>query len=121
MSEHGFNVIVIPRTQATEIAINQTRNIFKRFIFDENRCAQGLKCLDNYVYKVNEKYDVYGTPLHNWASNGADSLRQIGQYYADKHVANKHDEDKWGDVQDQMNYEVYESYDNEWNDYSDWD
>lgn len=102
MSNYGFDVHVIPRTQATEIAINQTRNIFKRFVFDETRCEEGLKCLDNYVYKVNEKYGVYGSPLHNWASNGADSLRQIGQYYADKYVADRHDKEKWEEIQEEM-------------------
>lgn len=105
MSNYGFNVHVIDRTKSIDLAINQTRNIFKRFVFDEERCEVGLEHLEKYVYKVNQKFDTLGTPLHNASSNAADSLRQIGQYYADKYVASRHDEEAWSAIQEQMNIE----------------
>ena len=83
VQEAGFDVRCIERTSTVQLAINQTKQIFYRFVFDENRCQQGLNCLENYVYTYNERMNVTGKPLHNWASNGADALRQIGQYYSD--------------------------------------
>lgn len=118
MGQKGFDVFVIDRTPATDLAVNQTKTLFNRFVFDEEECERGLECLENYVYKV-AKDGTYGSFLHNWASNGADSLRQIGQYYADKHVADRHDTEKWDNIQEEMSYEDSDSYD-DWND-CDWD
>ena len=43
----------------------------------------GLDALAAYQYVFDEKYDTFRpTPLHNWASNGADAFRQFGQGYA---------------------------------------
>lgn len=82
MMDKGFDVFVIPRTTAVETAIYQTKELFPKFIFDEGRCFQGINCLDNYRRKVNME-GTEGAPHHDWASNGSDALRQIGQYFSE--------------------------------------
>lgn len=82
----GFDVHVIERTKSVEEAITQTKALFKRFVFDSERCSVGLRCLDNYRRKVSPDGITEGSPLHDWSSNGSDALRQIGQYYTDRYV-----------------------------------
>ena len=71
---------VVPRIEGVNDGIELTRQIFGNCWFDEKRCERGLECLANYQYVFDEKYDTHRrTPLHNWASNGADAFRQFGQ------------------------------------------
>lgn len=73
-------ITVVPRISDINNGIELTRQAFSRCWFDEGRCEQGLSALSNYQYVFDEKYDTYRqTPLHNWASNGADAFRQYGQ------------------------------------------
>lgn len=75
-------IVVVPRVADVNTGIEQTRQAFNRCWFDETRCERGLEALSNYQYVFDEKYDTYRqTPLHNWASNGADAFRQYGQGY----------------------------------------
>ena len=44
--------------------------------FDEKHCEQGIRCLDNYRKKWNEKLSTWSRePLHDWASHGADAIQ----------------------------------------------
>lgn len=46
--------------------------------FDRVRCGQGLECLREYKTEWDEKARVFKkTPLHNWASHGADAWRTL--------------------------------------------
>lgn len=75
-------IIVVPRVTSINEGIAMTRRAFSTCYFDEERCADGLEALANYQYTFDEKYDTFRqTPLHNWASNGADAFRQFGQGY----------------------------------------
>jgi phage terminase large subunit len=70
---------IIPRVGTKRESINAARMIFGSCVFDANRCARGLKALANYQRKWDEKNNVFQeTPLHNWASNGADAFQQFG-------------------------------------------
>lgn len=70
---------VIPRVGTKREGINAARMIFSQCRFDKVKCAQGLKALANYQRKWNAKNNVYEeSPLHNWASNGADAFQQFG-------------------------------------------
>lgn len=93
MMEYGFDVNVIPRTQDLWLGIRQTRNIFNRFVFDEKECFFGIQCMENYRRKVNKVTKVLGDPLHDTFSNGADALRQCGQFYADKYIDKSYDKE----------------------------
>ena len=56
--------------------INLVRSTLGRCYFDEDKCKNGIKCLEAYKKEWNDKLGCYrATPLHNWASHGADSFR----------------------------------------------
>lgn len=73
---------VVPRVASLNDGIEMTRRAFGGCYFDEQRCEEGLDALANYQYVFDEKYGTYRqSPVHNWASNGADAFRQFGQGY----------------------------------------
>jgi len=75
-------ISVVPRISNVNEGIEQTRQAFASCWFDKDRCAEGIRALSNYQYAFDERYNVFRqTPLHNWASNGADAFRQFGQGY----------------------------------------
>lgn len=79
--EAGISPIqVVPRVQFIEDGIDVTREFLATCWIDRQGCADGLKALANYRREYNEGQDVYSQkPLHNWASNGSDALRQAAQ------------------------------------------
>lgn len=71
---------VVERIPRLEDGIDMTREFLTGCYFDAGRCAEGLKALANYRRQYNETNDTYSlTPLHNWASNGSDAIRQLAQ------------------------------------------
>ncbi len=75
-------IIVVPRVRHLNEGIEQTRRAFAGSWFDADRCEVGLDALANYERKYDEENDTHKeTPIHNWASNGADAFRQFGQGY----------------------------------------
>lgn len=59
--------------------IEQTRSFLKRAWIDESHCDKGIKALENYRKEWDEKLGTFKrTPLHNWASHGADGIRTGG-------------------------------------------
>ena len=73
---------VVPKIHNVQEGIEKTRSSFYQCWFDEKKCERGIDALANYQYKFNEDANTYGlTPLHNWASNGADAFRQYAQGY----------------------------------------
>ena len=76
-------LVVVERINSINEGIEMTRRQFSACWFDAARCERGLDALAAYQYVFDEKYDTFRpTPLHNWASNGADAFRQFGQGYA---------------------------------------
>lgn len=56
--------------------IEAVRNFLNTCWIDEPKCDQGIKALENYRKEWDDKLATYKrTPLHNWASHGADALR----------------------------------------------
>ena len=73
----GLNLIKVSKTDII-FGIDQVKNILNRCWFDEKKCAQGIKCLENYKKDWDEKHACWRSqPLHNWASHGADSFRTL--------------------------------------------
>lgn len=69
-------VRVVPRVGKKTESINAARVILKKCYFDRIKCQQGLKALANYQKKWDSKNSVFqDSPLHNWASNGADAFQ----------------------------------------------
>lgn len=75
------NVVVTRRAQSTELFlgdINETRKLITKAVFDAKRCEQGIEALRNYRREWDDKLKQYKkTPLHDWASDGADALRTL--------------------------------------------
>jgi hypothetical protein len=71
----GIDFIVVPRIANKMDAIEAGRNWLTMCWIDEEHCAQGIRCLDNYTKEWDENRGHYKSePLHNWASHGADAL-----------------------------------------------
>jgi len=74
----GAKTRVIPRTAVVD-SINAARTIFGNCWFDRENTADGLQCLRHYQYEVDKDTGMFSkSPLHNWASHGADAFRMIG-------------------------------------------
>jgi hypothetical protein len=73
----GINLIAVLRADLIP-GIDQVRNILNRCWFDERKCSQGVKCLENYKKEWNDRTGCWTSqPLHNWASHGADAFRTL--------------------------------------------
>lgn len=69
---------VIPRVGTKREGIDAARRILPLCEFDRKNCKRGLEALSNYQRKWNSKNNVFEeSPLHNWASNGADAFQQF--------------------------------------------
>jgi phage terminase large subunit len=81
--EFGLKFEVTPRIHGekgveVEEGIKATRLFLSRCWFDETRCAAGLEALLHYRRDFNERLQEFkATPVHNWASHGADSFRGL--------------------------------------------
>lgn len=75
--EQGFRLQVLPR-EDVEQGINAVRMLFSRCWFDATKCKDGLDSLMNYRREYAEKLGQFKpTPLHDWASHGADAFRYL--------------------------------------------
>lgn len=69
---------VVPRCTSKRESINAGRTIMRLCSFDREKCKRGLEALANYQRKWDAKNNVFQeSPLHNWASNGADAFQQF--------------------------------------------
>lgn len=81
--EHGIVFKVTPRLHGEkgfEVSegIKAVRMLLPRCYFDEVKCARGLESLRHYKSSFNQQLDQFtGTPVHNWASHGADAFRGL--------------------------------------------
>lgn len=87
--------------------IDSVRRTLKYCWFDEERCARGISALTEYSKKWDEKNKVFAlSPLHNWASHGADAFRTLGVVHRFSEIASgfgasgvsgqsKRDHDPW--------------------------
>jgi len=72
---HSLGVrALIQHKHRKEDQINAARMIIPKCRFDRKKCEKGINALKNYKRKWDSKNKVFSaTPLHNWASHGADS------------------------------------------------
>lgn len=79
----GQRFEVVPRVSDVNNGIELTRERFPGMWIDEENCKLGIAALDSYQRTWNTRLAAFTkTPLHNWASNGADSFRCFGQGYS---------------------------------------
>lgn len=78
----------VARIGDLETGIDLTRDALLTCWIDRENCDGGIKALDNYQREWDEARGCFkATPLHNWASNGADAIRQFAQGYEEKEQA----------------------------------
>lgn len=71
----SFNVI---EKLGVEDGIEAVRNILPKCYFDESNCSRLIKALGEYRKEWDDKLGTFKQrPLHNWASNPADSFRML--------------------------------------------
>ena len=72
----SFRTVQRPRTKAE--GIQAIRRMFPRFWFDEDKTEHGFNCIASYHREFDEKRNVFkDTPVHDWASHGADALQTL--------------------------------------------
>lgn len=77
----GVNFMIAPEV-SIEDGIEAVRSVLSKCYFDEKQCLQGIKCLDNYRKRWNDKLSVYSnSPLHDYASHGSDAFRYFAVSY----------------------------------------
>lgn len=70
------NFEIVPKL-GVEDGIQLVRSLLPRCVFDES-CEQGISALESYKKQWNDKLGCWrDTPLHDWASDGADSFRYL--------------------------------------------
>jgi hypothetical protein len=78
----GIRFQITPRLQhgASEVeeGIHAARMLFKRCWFDATKCKAGLEALVHYRRDYNQRLNEFkATPVHDWASHGADAFRGL--------------------------------------------
>ena len=82
------NVTIAPMQLIVD-GIAAVRTIFPKMWFDREKCAHGLEALRNYRKRYDEKRRCFEEhPHHDWASHGADALRQKGITHKDRLISN---------------------------------
>lgn len=73
----GITFRICPKLEV-EDGIHAARMLFPRCYFDERRCAKGLEALQHYRRDYNTRLNEFkATPVHDWASHGADAFRYL--------------------------------------------
>lgn len=74
---------VVPRVERVQSGIEASRRMLPLAYFDEDKCGNGISALESYRKEWDDKLQTFKpTPLHDWASNGADAWRQFAQGYS---------------------------------------
>lgn len=76
----GLNLQTEERGDDIGDGIQAVKNKLVTCVFDEEKCATGIKALEEYRREWDPAHGCYKpTPLHNWASNGADAFRTMAK------------------------------------------
>lgn len=89
LHDHGLRNITVLPVGIREHGINTARLLLPRCYFDGSRCHQGIEALKMYRAEYNDKTKVLSaSPVHDWASHGADSFRYLA-VALDKHIVSR--------------------------------
>lgn len=73
--EHGINFTQAPKLPLIE-GIDAVRNILNLCVFDQEKCAVGIRMLESYKRAWDDKNGCWKEdPVHNEASHGCDAFR----------------------------------------------
>lgn len=97
--ELGLKVTVLPREKSVDMGIERVRKYLPKCYFDAEKCQGGIKCLENYRKRWDEKHMCYAEhPLHDWASDGADAFRYLCQAMELMHGATSQSLDEYREM-----------------------
>lgn len=83
----GIDFIVVPRVPSKQGAIEAGRNWLPLCWIDEEHCAQGIRCLDNYRKAWDDKLGHFKSEaLHDWSSHGADAFMTGACGHTPEHI-----------------------------------
>lgn len=83
----GFKIIVVPRVDLKNNAIQAVRDILHKCWFDEENAEQGIKCLDHRRKEWDDKRGCFrDKPLHDWSSHGGDSFEQFARGFNPQNI-----------------------------------
>jgi hypothetical protein len=83
----GVQPTAVPRVANIDDGINAVRRMLGQSLIDPFRCERGLKSLRNYRKEWDEDRATFrDRPFHNWASHGADSLRNFAQGFVEPEI-----------------------------------
>ena len=76
---------IVPRVAEKYTAIQETRQFLPKFWIDEEKCKEGIACLQNFRREWDENLGEWkNRPRHDWAMHGYDGLeslvRGLGMY-----------------------------------------
>jgi hypothetical protein len=75
--DHGVNFTQVPKLSLVE-GIDAVRNMLNRCIFDQEKCAVGIRMLESYKRGWDDKNGCWkDDPVHNEVSHCADSFRML--------------------------------------------
>lgn len=73
----GIRINILPKLNI-EDGINAARMIFPRCNFNKDKCAEGIKCLENHKKKWDSKYQEYqNKAIKDWTSHASDAFRYV--------------------------------------------
>lgn len=85
----GVRFTICPKLDIMD-GINATRQILPISYFDAEKCAMGIRALNEYTKEFDEKKNVYKKkPLHDWTSHYADALRTGAVAFRNKALRSK--------------------------------
>jgi hypothetical protein len=71
----GINMDIAPELSLLD-GIDAVRTVLPKVWFDEERCKQGIRALENYKKKWDEINRTFmNKPVHDWAEHGSSALR----------------------------------------------
>lgn len=74
---YRMDFAIVPKLGIDD-GIQAARSLLARCVFDEVETEQGVKCLESYRKDWNDKLGCWrNSPLHDWASHGADAFRYL--------------------------------------------
>lgn len=74
---YRLNFTTVAR-KSIDSGIDDARRLLPRCVFDEHKCAEGIKALESYRKAWNDKLGCWrDQPLHDWSSHCADAFRYL--------------------------------------------
>lgn len=80
----GITMTVVEKISVQQ-GIQAVRMMLPQCWFDQDAAADGIECLRQYQREWDDDKKVFRkTPLHNWASHGADAFRMLAVAYRER-------------------------------------